>query len=83
MTDITTGAYELAHAPSRVAVAEQNIIMCAWLTAFVLPIVGFALGVILTVRQREGHGIATMAVSVVAPFAWYFFVVAINSLSQY
>jgi len=83
MTDTTTGAYELAHAPSRAAVAEQNIIMCAWLTAFVLPIVGFALGVILTVRQREGHGIAAMAVSAAAPFVWYLAISALSSLARY
>ena len=40
-----------------------NIIAGAWMTAIVLPIVGFVLGAILVARQREGHGIWTMVVS--------------------
>jgi hypothetical protein len=85
MTDLAgiASAYELAHAPGRAAAAESNIIFGAWFTAFVLPIVGFALGVVLTVRQREGHGIWIMVISTVTPFLWYLVISSLSSLPQY
>jgi len=85
MTDLAriASAYELAHAPGRAAAAESNIIFGAWFTAFVLPIVGFALGVVLTVRQREGHGIWIMVISTVAPFLWYLVISSLSSHPQY
>ena len=79
----TTAAHNQAHALDRTMSAELNIIGAAWVTAFLLPIVGFALGVILTSRQREGHGIWTMILSTLMVGVWYILISAFNSLPRY
>jgi hypothetical protein len=72
-------AYDTAHDPNRAKVAEDNIIKGAWTTAFMVPVVGFVLGAILTTRQREAHGIWTMVVSTVMSFVWWGLIALINS----
>jgi hypothetical protein len=79
----TLTAYEQAHSPERASSAEANVIACAWLGSFLMPPVGFALGVLLTARQREGHGIWTMVLSVLMPICWYIVISGLNSLPRY
>ena len=64
-------SYREAHDPKRAAASEENIITSAWATAFLIPIVGFVLGAILTTRQREAHGIWAMVASTVMMFVWW------------
>jgi hypothetical protein len=70
-------SYREAHDPKRAATSEQNIIAGAWLTAFLVPIVGFVLGAILTTRQRELHGIWTMIASTVMAYIWLLVIIRI------
>jgi hypothetical protein len=63
--------YQAAHDPERAAQSEDNIVIGAWGTAFVIPIVGFVLGTILTARQRETHGIGAMIVSTIMTLVWW------------
>ncbi|HYP35885.1 MAG TPA: hypothetical protein VEQ62_06065 [Stellaceae bacterium] len=62
--------YQEAHDPKRAAASEDSIIQGAWFTAFLVPVVGFVLGAILTTRQREMHGIWAMVVSTVMALVW-------------
>jgi hypothetical protein len=66
----TETKYQEAHDPKRAAQSEDNILRSAWATAFLVPVVGFALGAILTSRQREIHGIWAMVVSAGMSLVW-------------
>lgn len=71
-------AYQEAHDPERAAKSEENIIFGAWIAAIAVPIVGFALGTILTARQRETHGIWAMVVSTASACAWWGLIAALR-----
>ncbi len=42
----------------------QGLVIAAWILTFLMPPIGFILGVILTAKDRTAHGIGTMVVSV-------------------
>jgi hypothetical protein len=71
--------YRAAHDPKRAAQAEDNLVMSAWGTAVLVPLVGFVLGTILVTRQREAHGIWAMIVSTVMALVWWAAIAAIRA----
>jgi hypothetical protein len=40
------------------------LVVVGYLTAFLLPIVGFILGIVLMVRRQTGHGLAVFLISI-------------------
>ena len=46
---------------------DKTLVICGWTTAFLMPIVGFFIGLAAAIRGRTGHGIGIMATSVVVP----------------
>jgi hypothetical protein len=49
---------------------SEGLITAGWVTAILLPIVGFIIGCVLLTR-RPSHGVAMMVVAIVASIAWY------------
>jgi hypothetical protein len=41
-----------------------GLVVAAWVLTFLMPLIGFILGIILTAKNQTGHGVATMVVSV-------------------
>jgi hypothetical protein len=72
----TIEKYNEAHAADRAPFYEENLLSVGWLTSLFVPIVGFALGTILTVRQREGHGLGMMVSSVFMSIIWWVIIAA-------
>jgi len=60
---------------SPVSDEHSGLITAAWITAFLFPLVGFILGIILTAKNRVSHGVGTMIVSVV----WVLFLMLVIS----
>jgi hypothetical protein len=40
------------------------LVVIGYITAFVIPIIGFILGIVLLVRRQTGHGIAVFLISI-------------------
>lgn len=45
------------------------LVVVGYITAFLLPIIGFILGLILLVRRQTGHGLAVFVISIAVGFA--------------
>jgi Protein of unknown function (DUF2510) len=45
------------------------LVVVGYITAFVLPIIGFIIGIILLVRRQTGHGLAVFLISIAVGFA--------------
>jgi hypothetical protein len=53
-----------------VARRDEGLIVATWATAFLVPLVGFVCGIILTSRGRVGHGVCSMVVSLSMSAIW-------------
>lgn len=51
------------------AAGHDGLVVAGWVTAILLPLVGFIIGVVL-LSKRTNHGVAMMIVSVVATLLW-------------
>lgn len=49
---------------------DETLITAAWLTALLLPPIGFVCGVILVAKGQVGHGVGAMIVSLLICFIW-------------
>lgn len=49
---------------------SDGVIVAGWITAVVLPIVGFIIGCVL-LSKRPGHGVPIMVLAVLATLFWY------------
>lgn len=48
----------------------DSIIFAGYLSAIVIPLVGFFIGIYLMAKGEHGHGVAAMALSVIASLVW-------------
>jgi len=55
--------------------APQGLVIAGYATAVLLPIVGFFVGLALIIKNRAGHGVAVMVISVIV------FLIALNAFS--
>jgi hypothetical protein len=46
---------------------DKGLVIAGWVFAFLMPIVGFFIGLAAAIRGRTGHGIGIMATSVLVP----------------
>jgi hypothetical protein len=49
---------------------HDGLIVGGWVTAAVLPIVGFIIGIVLCAKGKGGHGVGAMVLSILAFFFW-------------
>jgi hypothetical protein len=49
---------------------NDTLIMAAWLTAFLFPLIGFVCGVVLLSKDEVGHGVGSMVASIVMFIIW-------------
>jgi hypothetical protein len=59
--------------------ASAGLVAAGYVTGVLLPIVGFFVGLALIIKNRAGHGVAVMVLSVAVPV--FAFAVAYNSSS--
>ena len=59
--------------------AGAGLIVAAWATAFLVPLIGLICGAILTSKGQTGHGIGSMVTSVVMCGIWLAIVGAMAS----
>ena len=59
--------------------ADEGLIVAAWATAFLLPLIGLICGIILTSKGQTGHGVGAMVVSVMMCAIWLAIVGALAS----
>ncbi|HVB16673.1 MAG TPA: hypothetical protein VNF04_09085 [Stellaceae bacterium] len=50
--------------------SDENLVVAAWISAFVLPLIGFVCGVILVAKGQVGHGVGSMIASFLMSFIW-------------
>jgi len=50
---------------------SKALLVWGWVCAVLLPIVGLILGIVVTVKQRWGHGIGMIVASI---FFWFFWI---------
>jgi hypothetical protein len=50
--------------------SDDILITVAWLTAFFIPLIGFICGVVLLSRNKVGHGVGSMVVSLIMSGIW-------------
>jgi len=43
----------------------QGLVIAGWVLAFLIPFIGFIIGIILTAKNRTGHGVGIMVVSLI------------------
>jgi Host cell surface-exposed lipoprotein len=46
---------------------DKGLVIAGWIFAFLMPIVGFFIGLAAAIRGRAGHGVGIMATSVLVP----------------
>jgi hypothetical protein len=49
---------------------DEALIIAAWVTAFLFPVVGFICGAILTGKGQVRHGVGSMILSLLVVFIW-------------
>ena len=49
---------------------DESLIAAAWVTVFLLPLIGFICGVILVAKGQVGHGVGSMLTSLLMCFIW-------------
>lgn len=57
-------------APQTPPADHSGLIVAGWLTAFIIPIVGFVLGCVL-VSKSSGHASAIIVISVISALLWW------------
>jgi uncharacterized membrane protein YjjP (DUF1212 family) len=75
MTRGITAAQRTAHARAAYEAAglgevSEGNIAAAYFLAVIVPFIGFFAGIYLLAKKQPGHGVACMAISVVAFFFW-------------
>jgi hypothetical protein len=55
------------------------LVVCGYVTAVVVPVVGFVLGIILLVKGRVAHGVGVVLLSVFMTFFWAGFIPAFEA----
>lgn len=62
-------------APAAAPRASDGLVIAGYLIALLLPLVGgliaFIIGVILLARDRVGHGLGVITLSVISPVIWF------------
>jgi len=56
----------------------KSEIVCGWIGAFMMPIIGIIVGLILLTKGKVGHGVGQIAVSIFMSFFWYGFFSALG-----
>ena len=49
---------------------DDTLIVAAWATAFLLPLIGFICGAILVAKGQVGQGVGSMIASLLMSFIW-------------
>ena len=57
----------------------KNEIICGWIGAVVMPIVGLIVGLILLTKGKVVHGIGQIVLSIFMSFFWYGFFSAMGA----
>lgn len=55
----------------------SGVIVVGYVCAVVIPFVGFFIGIYLMAKKQPGHGVATMALSILAGWIWRIIILAI------
>ena len=55
----------------RTAHPTDSLVTAGWVLAFVFPLVGFIIGVILLTKGKVGHGVAICCVSPIGGFIFW------------
>jgi hypothetical protein len=58
---------------------DHTLIVAAWVTTFLLPVIGFICGAILVAKGQVGHGVGSMIASLLMSFIWVAIVLMIAS----
>jgi len=56
---------------------HARLVIAAWIMTFLMPLIGFILGIILAAKNRIGQGVGTMVVSVI--WALVVVIVSVNA----
>ena len=68
----------VVHAPAPAKPNDHHtLVVCGYVFAVIMPLIGFILGIIAIAKGRTGHGVAHMAIAVVA---WIIIAAALASI---
>jgi predicted RNA-binding Zn-ribbon protein involved in translation (DUF1610 family) len=56
---------------SRPETVSQGNIIAGYALAVIVPFIGFFVGIYLLAKKEPGHGVACMAISILAGFIWF------------